>query len=115
MGSGGCVACPAVSGRIRLSAAVRAEYVLKSGPGLVAEGGLDPLADERVAAVEALRVDLEQDLDGVAGPLGDRARRHAPVQPGPYLGMAQAVGRAPQRSRRDLGVEHLPPRPLPCS
>src|SRR5829696_6099739 len=50
--------------------------------GGVPKGRLDALADERVAAVEALSVDPEQDLHGVAGPLGHRGGRHAAVEPG---------------------------------
>ena len=40
------------------------------GGVVVPEGRLDALADQRVAAVEALGVDSEQDLHRVAGPLG---------------------------------------------
>ena len=60
--------CPAVSGRPpRRLPAIRAEYVLKLG---AAEGRIDPTTGSVLLPVEALRVDLEQDLHGVAGPLG---------------------------------------------
>ena len=42
---------------------------VRGGVGVgIPEGRLDALADQRVAAVEALGVDPEQDLDRVPGP-----------------------------------------------
>jgi hypothetical protein len=46
------------------------------------ERRLDAPTDQRVAAVEALGVDPEQDLDRVPSPLGHGGGRHAAVEPG---------------------------------
>jgi hypothetical protein len=53
---------------------------------------LDAPADQRVAAVEALSVDPEQDLDRVPSPLGHRGGRHAAVEPGGHGRVAKVVG-----------------------
>lgn len=49
------------------------------GGVVVPEGRLDALADQRVAAVEALGVDPEQDLDRVPGPIGHRVGGTPPL------------------------------------
>ena len=41
-----------------------------------------PAPGDLVLALEALGVEAEQDLDAVAGPLGDLSWGHSPVEPG---------------------------------
>lgn len=48
----------------------------------VTERACDQSPEGFVLPVEALGVDAQQDLDGLAGPLGDLRGRHAAVEPG---------------------------------
>lgn len=59
---------------------------------VVAQSVFDPLPVELVAAVDALGVDTQQDVDAVAGPLGNLGGIDAGVQPGGQAGVAQVVG-----------------------
>src|SRR6478672_9955948 len=65
----------------------------------VSESCLDPLSDGLVLSVDALGVDAEQDVDTVAGPLGDMGGGHAGVEPQGDRGMPKVV-RAPGQRRR---------------
>jgi hypothetical protein len=100
MKAAGRVVCPTGSGQVRLWAGICALFVPALRPGVsigVPERRLDALADQRVAAVEALGVDPEQDLDRVPSPLGHRGGRHAAVEPGGHGRVPQVVGRPRQR------------------
>jgi hypothetical protein len=74
---------PAVYGPCRSPTAVCAQYVPKFSAALagVAEGFLNAPLGDGVLPVKALVVDLEQDGDAVAGPLGDLGGRDAAVEP----------------------------------
>jgi hypothetical protein len=63
----------------------RCGFVVLAG---VTKGVLDASLGDGVLAVEALRVDLEQDGHAVPGPLGYLGRRDAAVEPGGDAGVA---------------------------
>jgi hypothetical protein len=63
----------------------------------VSESRHDPPSCCLVLTVKALGVDLQQNLDGVAGPLSYLRRRHSPVQPRGHARMTERVGRRPER------------------
>ena len=72
------------------------------------ESILDPLVHDLLVPVDALRVDLEQTVDGVAGTI-DLGRVHARVEPEAYARVPQVVRTAGKR-RVDLVI----PRPVPA-
>lgn len=67
---------------------------------VVAEGLGDAALGDFVLAVDALGVDAQQDLDAVAGPLGDLGRRDAGVEPAGQAGVPQVVDALGERRRR---------------
>src|SRR6266496_1028730 len=78
------------------------------------QSNLYSLAEGGLLAVETLRVDPEQNLCRVTGPLRDRGQRHSAVEPRGDGGVPEVVGGGGERARRHLGYEHLSPRSLPC-
>jgi hypothetical protein len=72
----------AIYGRDGLSPSVCAEYVQKfCYASWVPSASRTPPTEGLVLPVDALGVDPEQHLDGVASPLGDLRGRHSPVEP----------------------------------
>ena len=61
--------CPVLSDRDRAVAAIRARIVPAARSDGPAERGLNPLPGLGVLAIQALRVDPEQDVYRVPGPL----------------------------------------------
>jgi hypothetical protein len=72
----------------------------------VPQGGLDAVPDGRVCTVQALGVDLEQDLKGVAGPLRHGGCRNVPVEPRRYGRMPQVIRCLGDQGRGYLLGEH---------
>lgn len=58
---------------------------------------MDPLSKDLLTAVETLGVDLEKDLDGLAGPFGDVGGWDSAVEPGRHGGVTEVVRCAGQR------------------
>ena len=65
-------------------------------------------------AVEAFGVDLKQDCDAVAGPLGDLGWGYSPVEPGRDGSMPQVIGTVGARNSanvmRPARIREGPPR-----
>jgi len=74
---------------------------------------LDPLAVLLNATVQTLGVDPEQDLYGLARPLGDVGRRDASVEPGRHGGVPKVVRPLGQGRGDDLRRERRLPRTAP--
>jgi hypothetical protein len=79
----------------------------------MSESRLNTLPDRRIRAIKAFRVDVEQDFDGVAGPLGNCGRRDTSVESGGHGGMPQIVGCLGQHRCRYLLGEHRNASTLP--
>jgi hypothetical protein len=94
--------CSAEIGRLRLSAPNTPRgFVVGGAARRPLERGLDA-ADRLLAlAINDLRVDTQQHVDTVAGPLGDLSCRHAGVQPPRHRRVTEVIG-APGQRRRDL-------------
>ena len=95
--SGALSLCPAVTGSSRLFTVVREEYGRKLRHIRLldtcrqCQRGLDAYPRDLILAVDALRVDPEEDIHAVSCPFGDLGRRDAGIQPQRNGRVAQVV------------------------
>jgi len=96
--------CPAVTGHSRPSPGVHAKYAPKLAAASVPQSSLYSRSKGFVPAVQALGVDLQQDLNGVPGPLSNLGRRNPPVEPGRHSGVRRRTQLQILSTQRILGI-----------
>ena len=84
-----------MSGAHRVSPGGCTEYGPKFSGIRTAEHRVDPSARGLLLAHEALGVDLEQDGEAVAGPLGNLSGEHTGIEPRRHRGVPARAGRRP--------------------